>query len=275
MIIKYVNSAGEFIDLNTPSLRLKDTNFHTYEWKYNSRAQTLGIDVDGFWKSEAIFPATICAFGSIAARKTSFNEFFEIVEYDVVHKTPGKLYYDEYYIDCFILSGTTVPGEYYTQRTISIMAPKNTWKKIKRREFYVGTNESSASGLDYPYDYPYDYSSTRSGNAFWEIDNVSDSDFEMTIYGPCSDPVVYINGWPYQIFTELNVNEHIIVDSAKHSVVKYLSNGISEDIFDLRGKTYSIFQKIPPGKLSIVWSGSFGFDITLFLERSEPKWKLS
>lgn len=272
MIIKYINSVGKSIELNQPNLRLKDTNFHAYEWKYNSHSQTLGIDVDSFYKTEAVFPATLCAFGSIDSRKKVFNDFFEIVEYDVVHKKTGKLYHGEYCIDCYILSGTTVPGEYYTSRNISIMAPKNVWIKQIKKEYRIGTSEAASSGLDYPHDYPYDYASARSGNATLVIDNVADNDFELVIYGPCTDPVIYVNGWPYQVYNTLSANEYIIIKSADHAVMKYLSNGTTEDLYNYRGKIQSVFTKMPSGKLSLVWSGTFGFDLTIFAERSEPKW---
>ena len=44
----------------------------------------------------------------------------------------------------------------------------------------------------------------------------------------------------------------------------------TEDLFDDRGEL--LFQKIPCGSLTIMWSGDFGFDITLYKVRREPEW---
>ena len=33
------------------------------------------------------------------------------------------------------------------------------------------------------------------------------------------------------------------------------------------------FQKIAPGRQTIMWTGKFDFDIILYTERSEPTWK--
>ena len=44
----------------------------------------------------------------------------------------------------------------------------------------------------------------------------------------------------------------------------------SGNLFNFRNKTDSIFAKIPGGNLTIAWDASFGVDITVFQEKSEP-----
>ena len=55
-------------------------------------------------------------------------------------------------------------------------------------------------------------------------------------------------------------------------VTKHLSNGTVRNIFAKREKKSSVFEKIPPGELLVSWSGDFGFDVTVYKERSVPKW---
>jgi hypothetical protein len=43
------------------------------------------------------------------------------------------------------------------------------------------------------------------------------------------------------------------------------------NLFDSRNKAQSVFEKIPEGALTFAWEG-FSFELTLFEERSEPKW---
>lgn len=111
------------------------------------------------------------------------------------------------------------------------------------------------------------------GDVIWNVDHYAPCEFLMTIFGPAVDPRVVINGHPYQVYTTLDANEYLQIDSRANTVVKYLANGIQQDIYDYRAKQESVFDPITPGNISVVWSGEFGFDITLYCERSEPRWK--
>ena len=66
--------------------------------------------------------------------------------------------------------------------------------------------------------------------------------------------------------------EYLTIDSRDYTVYKYLSNGTVETLFHDRGLADSVFEPIPSGLLRINWSGAFGFDLTLFLERREARW---
>ena len=94
----------------------------------------------------------------------------------------------------------------------------------------------------------------------------------MVIYGPVSNPVVYINEHPYVIYTSINGGEYLVINSENATVDKVLITGERISVYDLRGKEFSVFTKLPSGNLVITWNGSFGFDITAFVERSEPVW---
>ena len=48
-------------------------------------------------------------------------------------------------------------------------------------------------------------------------------------------------------------------------------SGKEINLFDYRDKTQSVFERIPGGNLRLNWTGTFGFDLTLFEERSEPR----
>ena len=108
--------------------------------------------------------------------------------------------------------------------------------------------------------------------ATWDIDHVTASDFEMIMYGPCVNPYVIINGHTYTVYTDLEAGEYLVIDSRAYTATKYLSNGTTQNMFNERGLADSIFEKIPSGLLRINWSGDFGFDLTLFLERREARW---
>lgn len=271
MIFKYVNHLNKEVDLNKGPYRMLLSDLLDYKWSYTKNSN----EITGFTRGISTKKVEIDVLGnSLKSSRALENDLTDIFEADITAMIPGRIYVDEYYLQCYIYSnkktrwesGVVVNCEY------GLVTDRPVWIKKINKEYRVGTSETASTGLDYPYDFPHDFSSARSGNATLVIDNVADNDYEMIIYGPCTDPVVYINGYPYQVYDNLSANEHIIVRSADHTVTKYLSNGTTKDLYNFRGKIQSIFKKIPSGKLSIIWSGTFGFDLTIFAERSEPKW---
>ena len=81
-----------------------------------------------------------------------------------------------------------------------------------------------------------------------------------------------INGHPYQVFGVVDENEFLVIDSREKTVIHYLNNGTSENWFDYRNKESSVFEPLPYGDLTITWDGTYGFDITAYIERNEPIW---
>ena len=126
------------------------------------------------------------------------------------------------------------------------------------------------------YDYNYDYTMPYGGDVIWNVDHYAQCEFLMTVFGPCVDPRVVINGHPYQVYVTLDENEYLQIDSRPNAntVVKYAANGIQQDVYDMRAKQESVFEPITAGNVRVVWPGDFGFDLTLFCERSEPRWKI-
>ena len=74
------------------------------------------------------------------------------------------------------------------------------------------------------------------------------------------------------IFATLEENEYLILDSKSQTIKQYLTNGTIQNLFGKRAFAKSVFEKIPSGLLNINWSGDYGFDLTVFLNRREPPW---
>ena len=94
----------------------------------------------------------------------------------------------------------------------------------------------------------------------------------MIIYGPCTNPRITISNHVYQIFDTLSANEYIEIDSRNSTVKKYLANGTVQNIFYKKGNSNSVFELIPAGDILVSWNGEFGFDITVYKERSVPEY---
>lgn len=269
MKISYIASSGNIYDL-TARVMIKDASFHA--WAFESHATSLmyGERVSSFRKKAQTYRAELVVGGGIVRRKAILNALHDDFENDVRNVTPGRIIYGDWYCDCFIASSQTQPYEdvhHMTENTIEIYVPSGVWVKEESRAFNAVSSAPLPTGfLDYQYDYEYDYTPPMMGNETWETDAPFPSDFRLEIYGPCVNPQVTINGYPYLVNAYVPDGSTLVIDSANYTVMMG-----DQNLFDLRNKAQSVFGKIPAGALDIEWGG-FDFALTLFEERSEPKW---
>ncbi len=206
----------------------------------------------------------------------NLNFLHEVFERDVANLTPGRLYFQGSYQTCYVIESAKTEWEdtdCMLDNEIRIIPVNPCWIREESHQFFAQSYSSAtAGGLDFPFDFPFDFAESKTGFEQWNIDHYASSHFKMTIYGPCENPRVLINGYPRQVFTSLEANEYLVIDSQDSTVIKHLANGTTVSVYNSRQFQPSIFEKIPSGLLDIDWSGTFGFDITLYIERSEPKW---
>ena len=275
--IKYVCSNGEEYNLIGDKMRATSGYFHAYEWKPNTTEREMGVTVNAFEKEPVTYDITLTVRGKEKERKQILNKLTNAFEYDVVNLTPGRIYYGEYYIDGYVKKSSNEVSSENNSRTdckIEIYCPYPFWSMEQQESFYPdSTNKGKPyTFLDYPITYNYDYSRKSAGTQNWIIDHFRDNNFEMVIYGPCADPRILINGYPYQIYETLEAGEYILIASREKTITKHLRNGTVQNIFAKRAKDKSVFALIPSGVLTLNWSGEFGFDIKVYKERSVPEW---
>lgn len=204
-----------------------------------------------------------------------YDEMNDIFYCDIISKKRGTLHINGSYIACYIYASE--PKEIFEDwgfqtATLKVIADGTGWAEEESKQFLPGTQSESSGGLDFPFDFPFDFSKSESGYEQWNVEHYAPSHFKMIIYGQCVNPVVTINGYPRKVFVTLEESEYLVIDSRDSTVMKYLANGTSENAYNSRQFQPSIFAKIPGGLLNIDWPGTFGMDITLYIERSEPKW---
>ena len=161
-------------------------------------------------------------------------------------------------------------GFVYSEVELTFVAPVLEWIREEKRSFYP-KSEIKREGLNFPFNFPFNFTIETSGSETWEIDHAALNDFQMIIFGPCNNPKIFVNGYPYEMVCSLQENEYLIIDSAERTIWKN-ANGILTNMFNERGFEYSVFEKMPSGTLSLSWTGNFGFELTLFLVRREPLW---
>jgi hypothetical protein len=271
--LRYVASSGRSYNLRSDTLRLGgDANFHVWKWVAVAVKLKLGTRVTNFTKDPTVYKAKLALFGAPESKTAQLEALHDDFELDIRNLTPGRLMWNDYYIDCFATESSTKPNDnnIIVDNDVSFYCPYPFWVKEESRSFHPSAGGLEETLLDYPYDYAYDYA-PGSGSTIWRTDFPFKSDFKMVIYGPAVDPRITINGHVYQVLDTLEASEYVIIDSKKGTIEKTTSGGQKVNAFDLRSKEESVFEQIPAGTLSIVWPETFGFDLTLYEERSEPR----
>ncbi len=207
----------------------------------------------------------------------------EIAEKDIINVTPGKLYVGSSYLKCWLVGteiGRWVNDLDSISNDITVRSDYPYWITEQAFSFLKQSQSGSTSPwLEFPYEFPYEYAKVRNIQ-YIQNSNYTASGFRMIIYGPCIDPLIRINGHVYELRTTLYDGEYAVIDSStryskNRKIIKVKADGTQEDIFNSRNTESEIWQKIPPGRSVVSWSGAFGFDVILFNERGTPRWTLS
>lgn len=260
MVIYYENSKGQKLNLLKAPYRVVDADWYDSDWNESSDGYEKKVDIDVFGKRSEFIK--------------NMEHLYSILAVDSEKGVYGKLFVNGSYLRCRIQESkkSSWKGYVYSEVELKFFAPKLEWCQDVTKSFYPQTQEVDISGFDFEFDFEFDFATEKRGVEQWEIDHVTASDFEMVIYGPCTNPRILINGYPYEVFTTLEKNEYLIIDSHENTIMKYLSNGTISNLFDERGYEHSVFEKIPSGLLTFNWSGDFGYDLTLHLKRREALW---
>lgn len=274
MKLTYTNSKGDTFDLLTNGLRVKEGNFHSFRWVPQVVSGLLGDSVKGFGKDALHYETTLAFIGTEAERRAALNTFHAATETDVINATPGTLTWQQDYIQCFVIASSTYPSDEspsWTFNDVDIYVPYPFWMRDVTRSFSGGASESE-SGLDYPYDYEYDYYQGAQGSQMWATGHYAPSEFTLIIFGPAVDPIISVEGHQYGVYDTISAGEYVTIDSRSHTVTKTANDGTITNLFDMRTKDQSVFDKMPEGTFTVTWPGTYGFNLTLHEERSEPEW---
>lgn len=273
MNVYYENSdKTKRVDFRGGKYEIADTDIFRHELQYVSEDDRITEFKRGIQTYE--IEANINNTG-----KENWKELYDkmngIFHRDIILKRRGALYVNGSYINCYVYASE--PKEIFEDwgfqtAVLKIVTDSKEWITEENRQFLPSYTPSVSGGMDFPFDLPFDFDESKTGFEQWNIEHYTSSHFKMTIYGPCENPRILINGYPRQVFTSLEPNEYLVIDSRDSTVIKHLANGTTVSVYNSRQFQPSIFEKIPSGLLSIDWIGEFGFDITLYLERSGPRW---
>lgn len=271
--LTYENHIGEVFEFGKDGIYVNTSNLHDYEWS----ATTKGDRISALTRKVSTRSLPVIILCGTAVKGTAVrNKLLEVMEKDVLAMEPGKIIIGGYYFKCFVTKSSKesyLINKRYMTLTLSLASDHPYWVKESTFSFRAGGNaESSASAyLDFSYDYPFDYASSVMAD---KVNNGGfvGSNFRLTIYGPCTNPAVYIHGHKYQVNCEVAASEYLTIDSVTKKIYLTKNDGTIENKFGVRNKESYVFEKIPAGSNAVTWEGDFGLDVTIIEERSEPKW---
>lgn len=271
MDIYYENSRKEKLPLLKPPYCLQTGTIFDYSWTYVSN----GKKISGFEKEieERTLVLSILNYGK-QEYYDAIDHFCEVTEYDVLNQTPGKLYVGNAYLQCYVIASEKAEWENDIElldNTITVLTEYPFWISENTYNFFSYEEIASPSNKRYPGRYSYRYANGLS-NAYIQNPHFVDANFLLRSYGPVVNPQISIGGVPYLVNIVLEDGEYIEIDSREEKVTKIMNDGTRVNAFHNRQKGRSFFQKIPPGRQSVVWPGTFDWDLVIYEERSEPKW---
>lgn len=277
MQIFYENSKGDKLDLLTYPYRLQTGNLFDYNWTYENGGQ---LRISGTITRFVKEPQEMNMLLTVASANRqdyyqALNDFFEVVDYDVVNKRHGKLWIGEQYMLCYIYSSAKTEWEYGIEsldNDITLVSDYPFWITEKQYIFrYIA--EEHKLYLDYPYDYSYDYTSENNSHKDYMTNtHYCACHFFTEFFGPCVNPSFSIDRYPHTVYTTLEEGERLQIDSRTKTITKVTATGDKKNEYNNRRKDISIFERIEPGLHMVTWNGIYSFYVTLYEERSEPKW---
>lgn len=280
MKFRYINSREEILDLSEFPYLLQSGDLLNYSWTCdsdNNRITNVRREAGERAFKVGLIPDWSLPYAEKRALlKEAAERLYSVFEYDVVNNTDGRIETDTgSYLPCRVLTSEKSDWENptaYMFYDLTAVSGLNAWITEQSSSYYKNIGREDSKYLDYPLGYERDYTPQQVGRASLYVNHITPSKFKMTIFGACVNPRIVISNHIYQIYTSLSDDEYLVVDSRDNTIVKHLSNGLQENIYNLRAKEQSVFETIPPLNNLISWDGSFGFDLTLYLERSEPAW---
>lgn len=260
---RYVNHLNEEINSIEDGLIVGTNNLRDYEWDFSTQFNK----ISSFYRKSAKKKIPFIIYGT----KEQASHIFEIFEKDVLNKKAGRIYIGEYYLRGYIVaSNKRAYADGIITGDLTFIAEDSMW--IKPVTYvYTMHDVSLQDGQGYAYDFPYDYSSSAN------VQNLHNTSFMpcsaiINIYGEIVNPALVIAGHTYKVNVTVGAGERLTIDGYNKEIYKVNSQGAKTNVFANRDTTSYIFEKVPTGEQKIAQVGTFDYDITLMLERSEPEW---
>lgn len=277
--IIYENHKGERLDSEKDGFYVNYNDLRDYSWEYTEAEGKIKEFKKGIVKKTV--PIIILTKSEKEALSIK-NKIVDVVEKDIVNKIPGKIIIGDSYMKGYIVENIKsdyLISERLIRESLVFVSDHPFWITEKKEEIRPISEMAAVQENEkvYPYSYPYKYPLLQTEMNLY-LDHYKDSDFKLIAYGPTPSVLINIAGHPYKVNYPLEDGEYMVIDSrtfAKKEERLFVvrRNGEKENIFNYRGVEHSIFKKIPAGMVKIDYPRTYGVELIIYKERSEPPWK--
>lgn len=232
-----------------------------------------------FYRNKKTYPFSIVIKSNNDA---DFDALCDVFSEDVLAGEPGFFMINGWKLECFV---TKAEHHFYGRRdnviAFEAAAINSTWIRATTHSYNGVPGSGGAEidlGRDYTYaddilgrGYNYGYSAAESHYGSIDLPG-TDNGYEITIYGPQVNPVIYLNNQPVKVNITISSTERLrIVSNGSKRTIKVLTPSNAEtDAFVYRDKEHSPFMKL--GTHTDLTYGQIRFDLTTIERRSEPSW---
>lgn len=287
--LKYVSSKGvEFNLLDFDVIKLYKADFHNVKWIPEVIQKQYGTTINRFTKGPQIFDVTFRLKGDPGKRKQQIDDFIYQTEYDIAKMSPGRLWWNNQYIDVYLNEHDCYPvddGQEWTEVEGQMYACFPFW--IEEKYIYIDPEYYDPSfqredNKGYPLDrniaYGYTYSYPYTGNGgILTIDSPFGCDFRIEVHGPINEYFsVFINAKELRINYPINSAQKLIIDSRDTLPIDQKCyvlnpNGTTINVFDYRSPDSILFERYIGDFVILYAPQKYIIDLTLFMERSAPR----
>lgn len=234
--------------------------------------------LEKFYRSKSEYELSIGVDGDGLSARDALCDIFNA---DVLAEEPGTLKIRGWALKCYVVEAEHDFAIRLDRKTKFKVIPVTPGWTREAAYFFDGTEGSSTSvdmGRNYTYtdsvlgrgyDYGYEEYAAHSATITLTGDN---NGYEAIIYGPATDPVIYINNNPVKVNVSINSTERlrIVSDGSTRTIEILQADGSSESAFVYRDKEHSPFVTL--GASNELTFGSIKFDFITIERRSEPSW---
>lgn len=274
---RYENSRGDVLHLDEAPYLVRQSGLFDYQWNLTAYDRAAADGGRVLFARRAMQDKTLVLdvfADSQTAHNAALNRLHDVMEYDICHLTPGKLYVNGQYIRCFAYTSVKTLDRDWTTYTVvglTLKVVSPAWTTEQTVTLLPSTaDETDAAAKRYSGHYPYRY--TEQDACRWVNDTLAPCPMRIKMFGACSSPSVYIGGREYAVNADIAEGEYVVIDQTDKTITHVGKNGVTSNIFGRRKKSVDNFSYAPAGNLEIFCSGPFACEITFFIQRSEAQW---
>lgn len=264
-----INEAPYFMQMDTGEFKNNSWDYDQQYGKYRN-----------FRRNKTVYPFSVIIKSN---DDKDYDALCDIFSEDALAGEPGYFLINGWKLECIIVKAE---HQFIGRRDVVInfeaLAVDSTWTRSETKSYNGIAGGGDGSDVDYGRDYSYvdgvlgrgynyGYSVTDNHYAVMELTG-PDNGFELLVYGPQVNPVIYLNGYPIQVNINLLAGEtlKVVSNGRIKTIKKYSSTGIETDAFIYRSKEYTPF--ISLDQRTELTFGKIKFDFTTIERRSEPSW---